>query len=240
MENRAAVFTRQPQVVEVHQAGAWRAGELLGWRHDDAGACQMWVRVVSDGVEQMTWTELAAVRLPEPASSVSPPATQAVPAQAAAMPGAAPSTDPDATASLPLVRDSRGVQSATSRTGGRRRAPESDAVQGVTASSAPAAPTGRHRAPATAPSPVVGRHRAADTDHLRPVDAGAPATARSSRPGGRGVPAAHSAHPVERRAVGHGWTPPADLEPDLLTRPMRLTDQVPHARRPRVGGSVRA
>jgi hypothetical protein len=28
------------------------------------------------------------------------------------------------------------------------------------------------------------------------------------------------------------------MEPDLLTRPMRLTDLVPHSRRPRVDGSL--
>src|SRR5829696_8733889 len=40
MENRAAVFTSQPQAVEVYQAGAWWAGELLGWRHDTNGSAQ--------------------------------------------------------------------------------------------------------------------------------------------------------------------------------------------------------
>jgi hypothetical protein len=33
-------------------------------------------------------------------------------------------------------------------------------------------------------------------------------------------------------------TAPADLEPELLTRPMRLSDHKPHARRPRVDGTV--
>jgi hypothetical protein len=35
-----------------------------------------------------------------------------------------------------------------------------------------------------------------------------------------------------------GWTAPAGLEPDLLTRPMRLSDQGTQARRPRLDGSV--
>ena len=58
MENRAAVFTSQPQAVEVYQAGAWWAGELLGWRHDADGSCQVWVRVVLGGVEETAWTDL--------------------------------------------------------------------------------------------------------------------------------------------------------------------------------------
>src|SRR4051795_12946872 len=65
MENRAAVFTSQPQAVEVYQAGAWWAGELLGWRHDANGSCQVWVRVVLGGVEETAWTDLASLRLPE-------------------------------------------------------------------------------------------------------------------------------------------------------------------------------
>src|SRR5688572_25749136 len=65
MENRAAVFTSQPQAVEVYQAGAWWAGELLGWRHDASGSCQVWVRVVLGGVEETAWTDLASLRLPE-------------------------------------------------------------------------------------------------------------------------------------------------------------------------------
>ena len=65
MENRAAVFTSQPQAVEVYQAGAWWAGELLGWRHDANGSCQVWVRVVLGGVEETAWTDLTTLRLPE-------------------------------------------------------------------------------------------------------------------------------------------------------------------------------
>jgi hypothetical protein len=60
MENRAAVFTSQPQTVEVYQAGTWWAGELLGWRHDADGSCQVWVRVVLGGVEETAWTDPSA------------------------------------------------------------------------------------------------------------------------------------------------------------------------------------
>src|SRR5215212_7394804 len=65
MENRAAVFTSEPQAVEVYQAGTWWAGELLGWRHDADGSCRVWVRVVLGGVEETAWTDLATLRLPE-------------------------------------------------------------------------------------------------------------------------------------------------------------------------------
>ncbi|MGY2003974.1 hypothetical protein [Blastococcus sp. SYSU DS1024] len=246
MENRAAVFATRPQAVEVHQAGAWCAGELLGWRHDDSGACQMWVRVVVDGVEETLWTELADLRLPEPPVVDAPPVTQAMPAPPSVAPlQQGPSTDVEATASLPLVRDSREPRAGSHRSGGRRRAPESDAARGAPASSVPVPSPGRHRAPTTAPGPVVGRHRAADTELFPAVvesAPGAPSPARDERPrgGGWSVPAARAASPVETGSAAGGWAPPADLEQDLLTRPMRLSDQIPHSRRPRVGGSVSA
>ncbi|MCF6507478.1 hypothetical protein E9549_08655 [Blastococcus sp. MG754426] len=234
MESRAAVFTSQPQVVEVHQAGNWCAGELLGWRHDDAGACQMWVRVVVDGVECTAWTDLAAVRLPEPPPAEAVPATRVMPAQAPSPSQEAGPVAHDETAGLPLERDA-GVRPATARPEGRRRAPE---VAESPATPRPATAAGRHRAPATASAPAVGRHRAADTGHLEPVVTGGPVVARGNRSGAWAVPAARAAHPVERRPAGHGWTPPADVEPDLLTRPMRLGNQVPHSRRPRLDGAV--
>lgn len=238
MGSRAAVFASQPQVVEIHHAGNWSAGELLGWRHDDAGTCQMWVRVVADGVERTAWTDLAAVRLPEPTPADVPPATQAVPVQAFIEVGPAESIVHDATASLPLVQDA-GARPVAAGRGGRRRAPEVDEGPAATAAM-PTSASGRHRAPAAAASPAVGRHRAADTGHLPAALVGGPAAARSGRSGAWTVPAAHAAQPVERRPVGHGWTPPADLEPDLLTRPMRLSDQAPHSRRPRLDGAVHA
>ncbi|MGY1826856.1 hypothetical protein [Blastococcus sp. SYSU DS0541] len=242
MENRAAVFTRHPQAVEVLHAGAWRAGELLGWRHDDSGACQMRVRTVVDGVEQAMWTALDTVRLPEPASAR--PGTQLMAAQPALRSGGGRSTDPEATASLPRVRDSRPERSAPARTGGRRRAPEGDEIRAATASSVPVHPSGRHRAPAIAPGPVVGRHRAADAELAPLVAGGTPAaSAAPVRDGGVPawvIPAARSAPPVELRPLGRDWTPPAGLEPELLTRPMRLSDQIPHSRRRRVDGSLSA
>ena len=63
--NRAAVFTQQSQHCEVVVEGVWWPGSLLGWRHDGAGACELWVRVTVAGVDRETWRDLADVRLPE-------------------------------------------------------------------------------------------------------------------------------------------------------------------------------
>ncbi|CCG04516.1 hypothetical protein [Blastococcus saxobsidens] len=237
VENRAAVFASQPQVVEVYQAGAWWAGELLGWRHDDTGTCQVWVRAVVDGIEQTTWTDLATLRLPERS-----PAPQAAPVVAVtqALPAAAPAHDHDTTASLPLKRDHL-RRPAPARAGGRRRAPEEADVHLAHASSTPVPAPGRHRASGEAVDVAAGRHRAADTG-LFPAVGGAGAEVAPARRDecpettARPVPSARTALPVEVSSVGRGWTPPADLDGDLLTRPMRLGDQVPHSRRPRVKG----
>ncbi len=53
--------------------GVWVPGSMLGWRHDDTGACEAWVRPragtpgvgVSGPDGGGTWVGLAAVRLPE-------------------------------------------------------------------------------------------------------------------------------------------------------------------------------
>jgi hypothetical protein len=281
MENRAAAFTSQPQAVEVYQAGAWWAGELLGWRHDADGSCQVWVRVVLGGVEETAWTDLTTLRLPERHLSVAAgraphaPATQEM-SVARHPSGRRPRSagaDADATTGLPLVRElsvvpdlpasggrrtadetaqfasvgrRRAPESAQSPAGGRRRAPEE-----VTASPAGGRRRAPESAPAAAPQPGVagrhraggdpGRHRTADTG-LVPVVSG-PAESRPTPPAPR---APRSAPPVHRpgpdRALEarprEGWTAPAGVDPDLLTRPMRLSDQAPHARRPRVDGSV--
>jgi hypothetical protein len=261
MENRAAVFTSQPQAIEVYQAGAWWAGELLGWRHDDDGSCQVWVRVVLGGVEETAWTDLTTLRLPErhlsvapPPTSVRGPATQEMSVARHPSGRRARSADPDAqaTAGLPLVRDLSVVPDLPSAGGrrtadetaqfasvGRRRAPEtgeSPSVgrrrapeEAVAVASAPTASPGRHRAPAvTAPDP--GRHRTADTG-IFPVVSQAPRPAR---------PPKSAAQPQNSATSSpDGWTAPEGMEADLLTRPMRLSDHVPHSRRPRLGGSAR-
>ncbi|WP_142024628.1 hypothetical protein [Blastococcus colisei] len=296
MENRAAVFTDQPQAVEVYQAGTWWAGELLGWRHDANGSCQVWVRVVLGGVEETAWTDLASLRLPERHLAVAAGPT----GPPAAAPGAqemsvarhpsgrrARSTDADgaATAGLAMVRDLSVVPEPPS-TGGRRTAEETAQFASVGRRRAPevAEPpaTGRRRAPETAESPSAGRRRAPETGESldigrRRAPEGAPA-----RPAAPALPGRHRASgelgrhrtadtgmlaavpqeasssttrvspgPVdggpsrprpavrpERGATRTGWTAPEGLEPELLTRPMRMSDHVPHARRPRVDGSV--
>jgi hypothetical protein len=267
MENRAAVFTSQPQAVEVYQAGAWWAGELLGWRHDADGSCQVWVRVVLGGVEETAWTDLATLRLPErhlavaaePSAQVRGLATQEMSVARHPSGRRARSVDADstATASLPAVRELSVVPDAPARggrrtadetaqfasvgrrrapdtadlpsgrrralpeaeapsAGGRRRAPE-DAAPAAPAAAPSAGSPGRHRAPAD-----PGRHRTADTG-LFPVVSGPTPPALLNRPADR---------------KRDGWTAPEGMEADLLTRPMRLSDHVPHARRPRLGGSL--
>ena len=67
MENRAAVFTNQPQVVEVYRMGSWWAGELLGWRHTDDGRVSARVRCTIDKLRHSTWKDLSELRLPDPA-----------------------------------------------------------------------------------------------------------------------------------------------------------------------------
>jgi hypothetical protein len=249
MENRAAVFTSQPQAVEVYQSGAWWPGELLGWRHDADGGCQVWVRVVLGGIEESAWTDLTALRLPErhlgvapQADSVRGPATQEMAAtrvSPAARP-ATPARDLSETASLPLLRD-RSVSPAHSTggsrpSGGRRRAPEEGSTAPRTAPSAGAA--GRHRAPAD-----PGRHRAADTGLLPAVTLGSvdrPTTQRPALGEGRAIPTPRSGRATESLATAPGdvWSSSIDPEPELLTRPMRLSDLGHQSRRPRLDGSL--
>lgn len=253
MENRAAVFTSQPQAVEVYQAGAWWAGELLGWRHDESGTCQVWVRVAMGGVEETAWTELATLRLPEPPAAASEVAVVAAPratqdmavAQAVSALRSGRPGGTHTTVGLPLRRDHVG-QSAPVREGGRRRAPEGADVQAAPAAAVPVPPSGRHRAPV--PDAPAGRHRVVDTGLLVAVAEGAAAPAGEARAAPRddhprtvawSVAPARDTVPVETTSGGRGWTAPPGLEGDLLTRPMRLGDQVAHARRPRVHGDLR-
>ena len=250
MENRAAVFTSQPQSVEVYQSGAWWPGQLLGWRHEPDGTCQVWVRVVLGGVEESAWTDLTALRLPAPHLSVAPgavapgmPTAQEAPATRS-MPmvqGATGDRDPFETAILPLVRDRSVAATRTDgapRAGGRRRAPDTGplaAVHAVAARAvAPAATAatgdggarGRHRAPGD-----PGRHRAADTG-LLPVVA-ATESGRTVAP--VRTPRLEESLPAAPRDT---WFASLDPEPELLTRPMRLGDLASHSRRPRLDGSL--
>jgi len=267
MENRAAVFTSQPQAVEVYQAGAWWAGELLGWRHDANGSAQVWVRVVLGGVEETAWTDLASLRLPERHLAVAAepiargtygPGTQemSVARHPAGRRARSAEASVPAAAGQPTVRDLSVVPDLPA-TGGRRSADETAQFASVGRRRAPEtvetpvaggrrtadetaqfASVGRRRAPEDAPAQPVpatpGRHRAADTGLLPAVSAPTISTARVAAgpvPGGSAVPP-----PVSRPqepATRAGWTAPEGVEPELLTRPMRLSDHVPHARRPR-------
>jgi hypothetical protein len=168
MENRASVFTQSSQVVEVQRSGAWWPGELLGWRHGDDGACQVWVRVRVSGAEQVLWTDLLTVRLPEQSA----PAAVGAPRErvrATVEPGRDPMT---ATISFHAVRDPGAPAPEGSLRRGRRRAPET--VEGERTAPAPRVAAlgtvpGRHRAPGAAAVVAAGRHRAADTGVLSAV-----------------------------------------------------------------------
>jgi hypothetical protein len=243
MENRAAVFTSQPQDVEVFRNGAWEPGSLLGWRHDAEGLCQVWVRLLAAGLEETTWTALEYLRLPDPESPMhalsavdalgagrdaEPPLTGTMtairpvpvpaPRPAAALAGPSELT---ATINLFAVRghdDSAAAEEAArcGRSGGRRRAPDGlDAGRERAEERRPAvvATPGRHRAPAA--EVAVGRHRAADTGVWPAV---------------RADEAPEPAHPSPP-ASATGWE---GSDVDLLTRPMRLDDvpgRMPQPRR---------
>lgn len=261
------MFTSSPQSVEVFQAGTWWAGEMLGWRHDASGTCQMWVRVVVGGVEETAWIDLAALRLPRPdpdpaagAGGMDSRVKQVLPpAQAiSALRGRTPVADTTATAALPTVRNgtpAAGEAPGAVRRSGRRRAPETAQDETVAVAPAPesagtagtAGSAGRHRAPDD-----EGRHRAADTEVFAavsdateqlPAVQAAPALEprRAARPhvgAGWSVSSARAARPGESSGRSEVCTGRIDAEPDLLTRPMRLSDLAPHSRRPRVGGSL--
>jgi hypothetical protein len=59
-------FAGRPQPVEIHHAGIWYSGELLGWRHEADGRVTARVRCRVDGLRHTTWKDLAELRLPDP------------------------------------------------------------------------------------------------------------------------------------------------------------------------------
>jgi hypothetical protein len=287
MESRAAVFTSSPQAVEVYQAGAWWAGELLGWRHEPDGSCQVRVRVTLGGVEETAWTDLGCLRLPErhlavapePAAQVDACATQKLPRATSPRAQGAAAAQACATAGMPAVRDMSGVPSAprpggrrrapeeietavaaavpAPRAGGRRRAPEPEAV--VEARSGAPRPAGRRRAaeesavagtPQTAEptTSAAGRHRAVapvDAGRHRKADTGLLPAVREAVPSVSVPAAAPSLRPTGPSRLDDtfggrsrsAWSAVGEAEPELLTRPMRLSDNVPHSRRPRLDGA---
>ena len=126
--------------------------------------------------------------------------------------------------------------------GGRRRAPEDAAP----APSNPAALLGRDSVAApVATAADSGRHRTADTGLLPALSDATATFSGPRRPAGpaasirgRSKPPARPAAPEAGGSEG-SWSPPGGLEADLLTRPMRLSDHLPHSRRPRLDGSLR-
>ncbi|NEK57175.1 hypothetical protein GCU56_04715 [Geodermatophilus sabuli] len=214
-ESRAVVFTQLSQHVEVCVDATWWPGVILGWRHDARGACQVRVRAVVAGAEREAWTDLAELRLPEPARD--DPARDVparAPAPAEGHRGRGGSTDPApptvtlhrASARERLVADVLAAPEYSSEAGAptaadhrrRRRRHGGDVTAELPAVRSGIVP-GRHRAPA-----VPGRHRAVDE-----------------------VPA----------------EPPSDApraEADCMTRPLRLGDRVPRPRLPRPDAVGRA
>jgi hypothetical protein len=235
--SRAAVFTSSPQSVEIYERGAWWPGSMLGWRHDNSGTCQAWVRVEFAGVVEDAWVDLALLRLPESRADrhltlARQPKGAAAVTRSDRSESASRPSDVTQTQHLPLVRE--GAAPAVGRrvppTGGRRRAPETGEMPAPAAPpAAPAAvesrPLGRHRAPAPEDA---GRHRAVDTGMLSVVPSG-PGSAAADRwpelPMRSELP---PAGPVLRAAPARG-----QVDHDLLTRPMRLEDGVGSARRSR-------
>jgi hypothetical protein len=211
--SRAAVFTQQSQDVEVCLDGSWWPGSILGWRHDDGGACEVWVRAVVDGDPREVWTDLAAVRPPEPST---PPTVTLVVAPGVAPGGAVPDQVASSAATTTLGRAAArerlvaGVLAtpelpAQGAAAGRRRRHGGDVTAELPAVPAGAA-AGRHRAPGSS-----GRHRAAD-----------------ELAAGTGTPTVVA--------------PPAAVRPeaDCLTRPLRLGDRPSRPRLPRPGVVVGA
>lgn len=282
MEDRAAVFTSRPQAVELYQAGTWWAGELLGWRHDANGSCQVRVRVVLDGVEETAWTGLGSLRLPErhlatadssgPAVFGSGTQEMAVARHPSGRRARSGDAEGPATAGLSMVRDPSVVPDPQS-TGGRRTADETAQFASVGRRRAPEDAekpvTGRRRAPETAGAPSTGRrgapdavparagtsavpgrhrapgdprgHRTADTCLIEAVpEMAESATARvSPAPVAGNSPRSRPSVRPEESATRAGWTAPEGLEPELLTRPMHLSDHLPYVRRSRVDGLLR-
>jgi hypothetical protein len=200
-----------PQDVEVLVDGAWVPGAMLGWRHDDAGRCEAWVRLRSggrgtgdrDAEADGSWVALATVRLPERHLALaSVPAT-------AAMPAAGAPAAPLAAATAAMAAVAPGVPAGRARRS-RRHCAEVTAEQ----LAVPVVGAGRHRAPA---GPPPGRHRALTAE----MPAVTPEQTRAAPVAVASAPAAPAAQPA--------------VEPDLLTRPIRLGDLVSGPRGGRPG-----
>jgi hypothetical protein len=157
--------------------------------------------------------------------------------------------DAPLTAGLTPVRDLSVVPDLPA-TGGRRTADETAQFASVGRRRAPEtvepSSAGRRRAPETGEMPALGRRRAPEG---APAVAQPGASGRHRAPGDRGrhgtadtglVPVVSETPrpPRPQKGATAGWTAPEGVEGDLLTRPMRLTDQAGQSRRPRLGGSL--
>lgn len=146
---RATASISQPLDAEVLVDGAWWPGAVLGWRHDEGGGCEAEVRLVLAGREQVRWTALAEVRLPE---------AGAVPAADAVTTGRPESSAPVAETVMMSRVELRGLLAASvpgrDPGGQRRHASDLTAELPVVRCPDAEAAAGRHRAPA------AGRHRA--------------------------------------------------------------------------------
>lgn len=112
-------FAGRPQPVEIHDAGIWYSGELMGWRHEDDGRVTARVRCRVDGLRHTTWKDLAELRLPDPRH---PPRTEALTAAlgrpAPAGPGEVDDrTRPHVLRAEPGVRPTKPVHALTPPTG---------------------------------------------------------------------------------------------------------------------------
>lgn len=241
-ENRAAVFTGQPQDVEVYRDGSWWPGSLLGWRHDLDGGCQAWVRVMARGVEDSTWLALDYLRLPEPVTQAR--ADRHLPVVEAALPvrGAEWSDDSALTGTMAAIRAVPAPRGR--RSGPRERASELTATMNVLAVRDRSAETVSSVAPAVPePRPAGGRRRAPET--VEPNRSAARPAVAASTPGRHRAPAPAAGAAGRHRAADTGVWPavrddraevtelprpsssvPVPDGPDahLLTRPMRLGD----------------
>jgi hypothetical protein len=170
-DRRSAVFTQQSPDVEVSVDGAWWPGAILGWRHDQDGACEVSVRVSVAGGERQAWVDLGDLRLPEPqpAESAGVPVTGAPVAMPTVVLDRAAArrqlvADVLTSPELPAVGAGAGVRSVRSR---RRHGGDVTAEFPAVGRESSA---GRHRAPA-----VAGRHRAVDEQPPPSGAAAAPA-----------------------------------------------------------------
>ena len=226
-ENRAAVFSNQPQDVEVYRDGVWWPGLLLGWRHDAHGSCQVWVRIEAGGSESTIWTELESLRLP---GAVHERPLGSVP-NGAGGETERPVVGADPAATRELRRIDDGPRAGRSARRATEPAPigaevEPDAVPSwrlAAARAGGAATPGRHRAPAAG-----GRHRAADTETFPAVpDVESTVRQRVAWP-----VAVEDGWPVvveEPRSApsSRSWAPRTESDSDLFTRPLRLNPVSP-------------